>query len=289
MRLTPPLLRDPRSESPRGIAARPPVTLCAWGRPAPRADNWLRPAPAGPAFRPRRTAAKQPWAAGRRAQRRRLGSQAPAASAYAFGKARALQARATIGGAHPPDLWAASNASYLRRKRPRSWTSSTSSDTRSPLRGPRRNTLHPPATHAWPTPQQQPLRRPRCRRTTPGIWSASTGTRAFSRKTSMSGSEGARLESGVAAPAPTLHRRYDTFRHLVERECKPEDRILVVGCGNSRMSEGASSLHLPARRTDAPAQTCARCPGFATCAPPTRRRLSSRACASWRRRVGAPL
>jgi hypothetical protein len=108
MRLTPPLLRDPRSESPRGIAARPPVTLCAWGRPAPRADNWLRPAPAGPAFRPRRTAAKQPWAAGRRAQRRRLGSQAPAASAYAFGKARALQARATIGGAHPPDLWAAS-------------------------------------------------------------------------------------------------------------------------------------------------------------------------------------
>jgi len=35
-------------------------------------------------------------------------------------------------------------------------------------------------------------------------------------------------------------RRYEAFRHLVERECRPDDRILVVGCGNSRMSEGAT-------------------------------------------------
>ena len=62
----------------------------------------------------------------------------------------------------------------------------------------------------------------------------------------MSGSEGARLPAatGFAAPSLTLQRRYDTFRHLVERECKPDDRILVVGCGNSRMSEGVHPSQL---------------------------------------------
>jgi hypothetical protein len=33
-------------------------------------------------------------------------------------------------------------------------------------------------------------------------------------------------------------RSYEHFQALVERECKPQDRILVVGCGNSAMSEG---------------------------------------------------
>lgn len=32
-------------------------------------------------------------------------------------------------------------------------------------------------------------------------------------------------------------RQYSTFRHLVERSCDPSSRILVVGCGNSRLSE----------------------------------------------------
>ena len=32
-------------------------------------------------------------------------------------------------------------------------------------------------------------------------------------------------------------REYESFRHLVERSCAPSSRILVVGCGNSRLSE----------------------------------------------------
>ena len=87
----------------------------------------------------------------------------------------------------------------------------------------------------------------------------------------MSGSEGARLETAVRRVALTLHRSYETFRHLVERECRPDDRVLVVGCGNSRMSEGALAAQPPARLADAATQICARSPGCATCAPPTRR------------------
>ena len=57
----------------------------------------------------------------------------------------------------------------------------------------------------------------------------------------MSGSEGEHAAvRGCASGAASDSRRlsYDAFRHLVERECKPDDRVLVVGCGNSRMSEG---------------------------------------------------
>ena len=32
-------------------------------------------------------------------------------------------------------------------------------------------------------------------------------------------------------------RGYEAFRHLVERELKPDDRVLVLGAGNSRLSE----------------------------------------------------
>jgi hypothetical protein len=91
-------------------------------------------------------------------------------------------------------------------------------------------------------------------------------------------------EADAAHVAPALARRrrrrsYEHFRALVERECKPDDRILVLGCGNSSMSEGASGARFsvqhaqherppahPLTRTRAAtlhaqrAQTCIACP-----------------------------
>lgn len=49
----------------------------------------------------------------------------------------------------------------------------------------------------------------------------------------------ARLTAPLPWPPPA-HCSYESFRTLVERDCKPDDRILVLGCGNSSMSEGAS-------------------------------------------------